>query len=44
VTPSYACVIFNMQSELRQRFGLNTPDNRWLMVAEASAEEVGFLS
>jgi hypothetical protein len=37
----YACVIFNMQSELRQRFGLGAPDNRWLMVAEASAEEPG---
>ena len=37
----YACVIFNMQSELMQTFGLTTPDPRWLMVAEASAEEVG---
>jgi len=37
----YACVIFNMQAELQQRFGLNTPDSRWLMVAEVSAEEVG---
>ena len=37
----YACVIFNMQGELQQRFGLNNPDSRWLMVAEVSAEEVG---
>ncbi|MFI7545038.1 cellulose binding domain-containing protein [Actinoplanes sp. NPDC049599] len=37
----YACVIFNMQGELQQRFGLSNPDSRWLMVAEASAEEVG---
>jgi hypothetical protein len=37
----YACVIFNMQGELQQSFGLNNPDSRWLMVAEASAEEAG---
>jgi hypothetical protein len=37
----YACVIFNMQSELQQRFGLNNPDSRWLIVALVSAEEVG---
>ena len=37
----YACVIFNMQGELQQRFGLNNPDSRWLFVAEVSAEEVG---
>ncbi|RSM74119.1 cellulose-binding protein [Actinoplanes sp. ATCC 53533] len=37
----YACVIFNMQSELQQRFGLRNPDSRWLFVAEVSAEEVG---
>jgi hypothetical protein len=37
----YGCVIFNMQGELQQRFGLNAPDSRWLMVAEVSAEEVG---
>jgi hypothetical protein len=37
----YACVIFNMQRELQQRFGLNNPDSRWLFVAEVSAEEVG---
>ena len=37
----YACVIFNMQQELQQRFGLNNPDSRWLFVAEVSAEEAG---
>ncbi|GIE99429.1 cellulose binding domain-containing protein [Paractinoplanes rishiriensis] len=37
----YACVIFNMQGELRQRFGLGAPDSRWLIVGEVSAEEVG---
>jgi hypothetical protein len=37
----YWCVVFNMQSELQQRFGLNNPDSRWLVVGEVSAEEVG---
>lgn len=36
----YWCVVFNMQSELQQRFGLNNPDSRWLIVGEVSAEEV----
>jgi len=37
----YWCVVFNMQSELQQRFGLNNPDSRWLIVGEVSAEDVG---
>ena len=37
----YWCVVFNMQAELEQRFGLNDPDSRWLMVGEVSAEDVG---
>jgi hypothetical protein len=37
----YGCVIFNMQGELQQRFGLGGPDRRWLVVGEVSAEEVG---
>jgi hypothetical protein len=36
----YWCVVFNGQSELQQRFGLNNPDSRWLVVEEVSAEEV----
>lgn len=36
----YWCVVFNGQSELQQRFGLNDPDSRWLVVEEVSAEEV----
>lgn len=36
----YWCVVDNMQSELMQRFGLNAPDSRWLIVGEVSAEEV----
>jgi hypothetical protein len=37
----YWCVVFNMQEELRRRFGLANPDNRWLVVGEISAEDVG---
>ena len=36
----YWCVVFNMQAELEQRFGVNDPDSRWLIVGEVSAEEV----
>ncbi|HEU5334020.1 MAG TPA: cellulose-binding domain-containing protein [Actinocrinis sp.] len=36
----YWCVVFNMQAELQQRFGLNAPDSRWLIVGEISAEEI----
>jgi hypothetical protein len=36
----YWCVVANGQSELRQRFGLNNPDSRWINVEEVSAEEV----
>lgn len=36
----YWCVVYNMQAELEQRFGLNDPDSRWLIVGEVSAEEV----
>jgi hypothetical protein len=36
----YWCVVFNGQAELQQRFGLNSPDSRWLVVEEVSAEEV----
>ena len=39
-TDHYWCVVFNMQAELQQRFGLNDPDSRWLNVGEISAEEV----
>jgi|GEM_PF-6550027 len=37
----YWCVVFNMQTELQQRFGLGNPDSRWLIVGEVSAEEAG---
>ncbi len=40
-TDHYWCVVFNMQAELQQRFGLKAPDSRWLNVGEISAEEVG---
>ena len=36
----YWCVVSNGQAELQQRFGLNNPDSRWLVVEEVSAEEV----
>jgi len=36
----YWCVVYNMQAELEQRFGLGDPDSRWLIVGEISAEEV----
>jgi hypothetical protein len=40
-TDHYWCVVTNGQNELRQRFGLNNPDSRWINVEEVSAEEVG---
>ncbi|HKT00809.1 MAG TPA: cellulose-binding domain-containing protein [Rugosimonospora sp.] len=39
-TDHYWCVVANGQAELQQRFGLNNPDSRWLVVEEVSAEEV----
>jgi hypothetical protein len=37
----YWWVVFNMQQELRRRFGLGAPDSRWLCVGEISAEKEG---
>lgn len=35
----YWWVVFNMQQELKARFGLGNPDSRWLCVGEVSAEK-----
>ncbi len=35
----YWWVVFNMQQELLRRFGLSSPDSRWLCVGEISAEK-----
>ncbi|WP_078854111.1 hypothetical protein [Streptomyces sp. NRRL F-5135] len=37
----YWWVVFNMQQELMARFGLRSPDPRWLCVGEVSAEKAG---
>ncbi|TDC66677.1 hypothetical protein [Streptomyces hainanensis] len=37
----YWWVVFNMQQELMSRFGLVSPDSRWLCVGEISAEKQG---
>jgi hypothetical protein len=35
----YWCVVGNMHQELMRRFGISSPDSRWLNVGEISAEE-----